>query len=169
MADDEVSADWAAIRADCEAGLLSQRAIAEKHGQTRPTIMKRALAEGWAMPAARPGRRAAHPKPAHRLPDRAALVARLFRSFERQIAALEKRYAGGGAAADEKDARMLAALARTFETLNGLRADEEKEERNHAPVDHDALRAELARRMAALDPAGLGPRGYSDADDPGGG
>ena len=54
---------------------------------------------------------------------RARLMGRLYRVYGRQLATLEKR-AGSGAAIDEKDARTLAVLAKTLETLIALDRDD---------------------------------------------
>ncbi len=141
----------AAVRRLYEEGVLSEAEIELRTGMPRGTFRARAEREGWVRPHA-PTRAAAI-----RAADRVSLVARLFRSFERQIADLEKRFAAADGESDEKDARMLAVLAKTFETLNGLKAEEDR--KKDVAVDLDTLRAELAKRLERLDPGGPEPGG----------
>lgn len=131
-----------------EAGSLNEVEIEAKTGIPRGTLRSRASREGWLRP--RPPTASA----VLRAADRVSLVARLFRSFERQIADLERRFSLEGEA-DEKDARMLAVLAKTFETLNGLKAEEERKQDD--AVDLGRLRAELAARLRGLGGDGAGP------------
>jgi hypothetical protein len=132
------SSVWIAVRADYEAGPRSSLELGEIHGLNARTIRARARRERWVRPGldaeGEPefGEAGADPSapPAGTDPDgaipadaerRAALVTRLYLSFERQIDELGRRFGGEDAAAGEKDARTLAILARTFETLDGLR------------------------------------------------
>ncbi|MCX5512132.1 hypothetical protein C3941_08685 [Kaistia algarum] len=142
-----------------EAGELNEVEIGLRTGMSSGGIRGRAKREGWTRPRA-PGRDAAL-----RAADRVSLVTRLFRSFERQITDLEKRFASAEGGADEKDARMLAVLAKTFETLNGLKAEEDR--KNDVAVDLDQLRQALAKRLERLDPGGAEPGGGDRAADAG--
>ena len=125
-----------------EAGELNEVEIALRTGIAAGGIRSRATREGWVRLKA--PRKAA----ALRAADRVSLVTRLFRSFERQIADLERRFELAEGEADEKDARMLAVLAKTFETLNGLKAEEDRKQDD--AVDLERLRAELASRLGGL-------------------
>jgi transposase-like protein len=87
--------------------------------------------------------------------NRAALVARLWRTAEGQVREIEDRLKRHGQQPDERecDARMLAVLAKTLRELTAL------DERQTAPqadqndddgCDIDEFRRELARRMDAV-------------------
>ncbi|MQT12331.1 hypothetical protein [Segnochrobactrum spirostomi] len=82
--------------------------------------------------------------------DRAALVKRLTDAFERQVAEIEARVGEPGATG-ERDARTLAVLAKTLETLIDL----DRSARAETPdADEegalDGLREDLARRLDRL-------------------
>jgi hypothetical protein len=91
--------------------------------------------------------------------DRRSLVERMMRSAERQVAEIELRV-GSPRHDREKDARMLAVLARAIRELTAVDAlnhDLEREAgktraRNDDPVpeDIDEFRNELARRLEAV-------------------
>jgi hypothetical protein len=83
------------------------------------------------------------------------LVSRLFHAVERQIAEIERRFvdmAGNGA--DERDARTLAALARTIELLIGLERQTKPETSDAPEADIDEIRRDLARRITNMQRAG---------------
>jgi hypothetical protein len=137
--------DWRAIRAAYESGLRSQVELAADYGINASTINYHKTREGWAEPAETP-----------RLGindgDRVMLVLRLFRMVDAQIGEIERRLtAADGSGPDEKDARTLAALARTIELLIDLEA-KTRPEAPAAPEegDEDAFRTELARRIRGL-------------------
>ncbi|MCX5572322.1 hypothetical protein [Kaistia nematophila] len=136
---------WAAVRVAYETSALPLRDIAAQHGVSHVAVAKRAERQGWLRPGEAPP-----------LPDEAAsekLVARLYRTFEKQVAELELRFASGEGGVEEKDARTLSVLARTLETLAKLREGKE-DDAGAAPVDIDALRARLQARLEQLDAAG---------------
>ena len=64
------------------------------------------------------------------------------------MAHLEARAARPGATTDEKDARTLAVLARTLETLIALDRDDGAKTAKPEFVDRGDYRAELARKIA---------------------
>jgi len=136
---------WAAIRVAYETTVLPLRDIAARHGVSHVSVAKRAERQAWLRPGEAPP-----------LPDEAAeekLVARLYRTFEKQVAELELRFANGEGGVDEKDARTLAVLARTLETLGKLREGAD-DAAGAAPVDIDALRTRLQKRLEQLDAEG---------------
>jgi hypothetical protein len=143
---------WAAIRVAYETTAVPLRELAAGHGVSHVSVAKRAERQGWLRPGEAPP-----------LPDGAAeekLVARLYRTFERQIAELELRFAGAEGGVEEKDARTLSVLARTLETLAKLRGGAEADGQDDGGgVDIEALRARLQARLEQLDAAG-------DAADP---
>jgi hypothetical protein len=129
------------IRIAYEGSRASLRTIGEGFGMSAPSIAKQAKARGWL--------RRREPLPGDPL-DRAALVKRLFHAAERQLSEIERRLSRiEGAPVDERDARALAALARTLELLIGLEKTALPQE-PVAEVDADDLRRDLARRIAAL-------------------
>ena len=125
-----------------EAGELNEVEIALRTGIAAGGIRSRATREGWVRLKA--PRKAA----ALRAFARVSFLARLFRSLGGQIVALDSRFELAEGEADEKDARMLAVLAKTFETLNGLKAEEDRKQDD--AVDLERLRAELASRLGGL-------------------
>jgi hypothetical protein len=136
---------WAAIRVVYETSALSLREIAATHGVSHVSVAKQAERHGWLRPGEAPS-----------LPDDTAeekLVARLYRTFERQVAELELRFANGEGGVDEKDARTLSVLARTLETLAKLRGGADEDD-GTGVVDIEALRARLQERLEQLGGAG---------------
>jgi hypothetical protein len=139
---------WATIRVIYETSALGLREIASLHGVSHVSVAKQAERHGWLRPGEAPP-----------LPDEAAeekLVARLYRTFERQVAELELRFANGEGGVEEKDARTLSVLARTLETLAKLRGGAD-EDGDGGGVDIEALRARLQERLEQLDGAGAAP------------
>lgn len=137
--------DWRAIRAAYESGLRSQVELAADYGINASTINYHKTREGWAEPAETP-------RLGINEGDRVMLVLRLFRMVDAQIGEIERRLtAADGSGPDEKDARTLAALARTIELLIDLEA-KTRPEAPAAPEegDEDAFRTELARRIRGL-------------------
>jgi hypothetical protein len=96
----------------------------------------------------------------HRKGSRTALVARMWRTAERQVEEIEKRLRAAGLelAERESNARTLAIVARTLRELAAV--DEQQQTRgkkpaseandDSVPTDIDEFRRELARRIDAL-------------------
>jgi len=139
---------WAEIRAAYEGSGLTVTAIARAYGITADRLWTRARRDGW--PRRRSGAGVTdRPVPAEPL-DRRVLVGRLFRAVERQIAEVERRFDGSAPPSlDEKDARTLAALARTLELLIGLEKQAGRDDDEPEP-DIDEFRLDLARRLESL-------------------
>jgi hypothetical protein len=136
---------WAEIRAAYVGSRLTVGAIAEAYGITKDRLWTRVRRENW------PRRRDQTRTPDIGEPlDRRTLVGRLFRAVERQIAEIERRFERDVAATpDEKDARTLAALARTLELLIGLERGVARDTDDPEP-DLDEFRLDLARRLESL-------------------
>jgi hypothetical protein len=96
---------------------------------------------------------------------RLTLVNRMMRAAERQVGEIEQRLAGSGQALGERerDARTLALLAKTLQSLTALdalhepkvgrpksRAPGNEHDRDRIPASIDALRQELSRRLAGM-------------------
>lgn len=109
--------------------------------------------------------------------DRLALVHRMMKAAERQVYDIEMRLAGTHQALGdrERDARTLAVLAKTMQSLTALDALHEPktggrkkqiaddDDEDLIPTDIDALRRELSQRMEAM--AAGNPAGVSDTAD----
>jgi hypothetical protein len=89
------------------------------------------------------------------LEARTALAARLWRAAERQAAEVEARIADGPrpAAESERDAKVLAVLARTLRELSAADAaqrDDMDEDDDAAPDDIEELRSALRDRLKRI-------------------
>ncbi|MFZ5690654.1 MAG: hypothetical protein ACOY5F_05305 [Pseudomonadota bacterium] len=97
--------------------------------------------------------------------DRLTLVNRMMRAAKRQVGEIEQRLAGSGQALGERerDARTLALLAKTLQSLTALDALHEPQagrpkskmtkddtDKDAIPASIDALRQELSRRLAGM-------------------
>ncbi len=80
---------------------------------------------------------------------RARLVTRLFNAFGKQLDDIEARVAAADGTKILDDTRVLSGLAKTLETLLGVER-RLLEPSADAPMDLDAVRTELAERLAAL-------------------
>lgn len=116
------------------------------------------------------------PRPQRPRGDRAALVARLWKSAARQVADIDKRLrqAGIAPAERERDARMMAVMVKTVRELAALDAkgragghdDRTRDgEPEHDSRDIDEFRRELARKIDAL----AGEQEARPAGEPAGG
>ena len=90
---------------------------------------------------------------------RPSVIARLWRTAERQVAEIETRLiaAGGDPALLERDAKTLSVLARTVRDLVALDAEagrgaatDRQDDQSEAPPDIDAFRRDLAEKLAQL-------------------
>jgi hypothetical protein len=72
---------------------------------------------------------------------------RLVCAVDRQIDMIEARLKDPKAELEERDARMLGALAKTLQTLMALDGDDGAKPHAPEPVDRADLNAELARRI----------------------
>jgi hypothetical protein len=106
----------------------------------------------------------------HRMGSRAALVARMWRTAERQVEEIEDRLKATGIALAEREsnARTLAIVAKTLRELSAFDEAERSSRKKKAPPDDhddavprnvDDLRRELARRLEAF--VGGGDRAVS--------
>ncbi len=128
-------ADWAAIRADYEADILTVTEITDKYHVSGPTLYDHAERENWTL---------RHPA---RLMGRKVLVKRLMAMLERQVAHLEARMTGS----DDNEVALLGHLARTLEKLVALDNKEETPKPDDKRRrDIDLLRQKLADRIEQL-------------------
>jgi hypothetical protein len=89
------------------------------------------------------------------LTARASLTARLWRAAEMQAAEIEARLSAGERpiAESERDARVLAILAKTLRELSSaslIPDEEEKEDDDATPDDVETLREALAQRLRRI-------------------
>ncbi len=111
--------------------------------------------------------------------NRIALVNRMMKTAERQVYEIEARLAGSKQAPDERerDARTLAVLAKTLQSLTAIdalhqpkagktrkRAEADDDDEDYLPADIDAIRRELSQRMEAM-AAGGSSRVSGEADE----
>jgi hypothetical protein len=150
--------------------------LAARAGVSRRTLLARARSAGWRMrgempppPATAPKRSGGKPsvpaagraaaggaaQEADGLAARMRLAARIQRSVERELDAVERALAhiapGDGSEA-ERTARTLASLARTLREVVALdsQSSAETDDDDAGPRDLDEFRRELARRMDAI-------------------
>ena len=140
------------------------KAIVAESGIKNPNIISRCLAGDFAdgsgvSPAPIPRRRPAR----RRKGGRAALVARMWRTAERQVEEIEERLQAAGLelAERESNARTLAIVAKTLREFAAVDETERLRKGKQSPPDHDIdddpvprdideFRRELARRIDAL-------------------
>ena len=111
--------------------------------------------------------------------NRITLVNRMMKTAERRVYEMEGRLAGSKQAPDERerDARTLAILAKTLQSLTAIdalhepkagktrkRAEADDDDDDYLPADIDAIRRELSQRMEAM-AAGGPSRVSGEADD----
>lgn len=107
----------------------------------------------------------ARPRLAGTLDDAGAVMGRLIRAVDRQLWMIENRLKKRGAAIEEKDARILATLARTLTTLMALERDGGAKPDQTEAVNRADYRTDLARRIAAWADEGEEPdRAAGDPD-----
>ncbi len=125
-------AEVAALKADArrhvEGTTLPLREIARRLDIAASTLSRWKAEESWVRPAGAPVRPPfsgnGPGKTASAAARRTRMLGRLYRVFDRQAGDLEARAAKPGATTDEKDARTLAVLAKTLETLIALDRDD---------------------------------------------
>jgi hypothetical protein len=111
--------------------------------------------------------------------NRIALVNRMMKTAERQVYEIEARLAGSKQAPGERerDARTLAVLAKTLQSLTAIDALHEPkttpkkkqpvddDDEDYLPADIDGIYRELSRKMEAM-AAGGSQRVSGESDDP---
>jgi hypothetical protein len=153
-----------AVRNDYAAGVLTIKQICAKYGIGEATlyywVRGGPRVEGKRMFPPLPGR---NPRP--RKTDRVKVVELLWQGMASQVRELEQRLAGTQKPAErECDTRNMAVLVKTLRELSDFDDTKLKAKKKAAsnpapevndddPRDIDEFRRELARRIAALDPA----------------
>ena len=146
------------VRRLVEETALSLTAIAEQFAVPRTSLSQAVRARGWRRPdgasehlkrPASASRASPSKRLARSLDDFDQVAGRLLRVVDRQINLIEQRMRSGRPSVDEKDARTLGALAKALETVHSLGRQRGKDQRTEGPVDRSALKADLARRIAA--------------------
>jgi hypothetical protein len=100
--------------------------------------------------------------------NRLSVVKRMWRAAEAQVADIEQRLRRAGQEPSERDARVMAVLARTLRELTHIElpsppVEQAKADDDEPPADIDEFRRELARRLHAI----IAARRQSAAGDPG--
>lgn len=139
---------WAAMRVIHETFGVGAELLCRATGRSLSMVKRRIAAEGWTAPSA----------------GRTAFLGRMSAMLEAQLEDLENQVSAGEVS-DEKSARTLGTMARTWEKLNALEQlmDKELDERRRELDTREAgdtgatddaglhaLRLELERRIAAL-------------------
>lgn len=133
MSEDQI--DWAAVRADYEAGEITVAQICADHLVAGWMLYARRKSEGWQL------RRPVFPM------SRGNLVARLYRLVERQIGELEMKTDAFG----DKEAAILGNLTRNLEKLSELdRKQNGAGETRRRRSDIDAMRRKIVKRLEQL-------------------
>ncbi|MEZ5841415.1 MAG: hypothetical protein R3D02_13645 [Hyphomicrobiales bacterium] len=149
---------WDEVRRLYEGGVVPVAEICRTTGVSGSGLRYRARTLGWTRRGpASPGVGAvafSHRIGTDQRVDRSRLVERLYRALDRQMQDIEERLAGlgEGGSAGEREARTLAALARTLDKLIELEeaAGRPGEAEKVEERDRERFRAELARRLARL-------------------
>lgn len=129
----------------------SQDKIAKSLGVSPSQLNRFVVAAGWTRPedAPKPPLLDDGGPPRRRRPASArAVMRRLVCAVDRQIDMIEARLKDPRAEIEERDARILGALAKTLQTLMALDRDDGAKSHAPEPVDRDELNAGLARRIA---------------------
>lgn len=140
------------VRGDYESGRLGIAEIAVSVGRHPVTIQRWADLGEWRAPEG--GAASTSPLRDASATVQRRLVMRLLTTFERQLRRVERRAARE--APGEADVRVVAALARTLDTLLDLDRTARDEAAKAAAadgaeeIDADALRGEIARRLQSL-------------------
>lgn len=134
-----------ALRRDYEGEVPVAEVIAAS-GLSRRAFYEMVRAQSWTM-RQRPRRRSTG---VEETPQ--TLLARLYRTFAKQVAEAEARAGRGDVAEAERDAKVLSVLAKTFETLWALAGTKQQggEAANEAVTDLDQLQREIAQRLARM-------------------
>lgn len=134
---------------------LPLTAIAGRCGIGDTTVKNWVTRYGWKRPADAPPLGAPKPEfdPALR---RERLRLRLYRALGRQLTGLERRARDDGNERAEKDARTLAVLAKTLETLHQLDPEAGATVNRTETASRDELDADLAERIARWAAGGEG-------------
>jgi len=137
---DANNTDWAAVKVDYDNGKMSVAAVLDRHKITRSALEQVARQEGW--------RR----RSATRAIGRSALISRLFRLLERQIAQFEKNAAETNMTEPgDKEVALLGNLTRNLEKLIDLDVREKgRASKKERRPDIDALRIKVAKRIEQL-------------------
>lgn len=167
----DAAPDWPAIRAAYQHGPLRVDQICAEHGVTRRQLYTKIERDGWL--TRRLIGRETRPRLRRGKATNAALVAKLYRRFERHMDMLDARIRAAGLnpvapGDDEREARTLAVLARTLEKLieieGGIAARRQESDGATEQYGRDAERlvAELSRRLRAMAASDPGPAGRVD-------
>lgn len=128
--------DWAAVRAEVEAGHRTRNAIAARHGVTPGDILDRATRCKWEI------------ETDVRAKEHGLLFEKLYWALERQIDhLLVVELTGTG----EHHAAALARLLQTMDRLTALQAREKKAEKPARSREYVELRERIVKRLAELD------------------
>ncbi|MDO8289730.1 MAG: hypothetical protein Q7T44_10975 [Parvibaculum sp.] len=162
--------DWDSIRPRYEDLSVNLVALADEYGVAWQTLAIYAARHGWAMRKTlrTPVQKAADLVSSQLMPSR--LASRLKRLIAREIEAIEGETLEDRPAVErERDARRLASLVRSLETLNEIKARKDKQEGNGngERATSEDLSAELERRFALFHATGE-TGGVSGQSEPGG-
>jgi hypothetical protein len=140
------------------------KAIIAKTGLGSTGTLDRCLAgdfpDGSGIKPAPLPRRRAGVRVRHRMGSRAALIARMWRTAERQVEEIEDRLKASGLGLDEREsnARTLAVVAKTLRELSAFdqakkprdKEAQDQDDDNPVPRNIEDLREALARKLAAF-------------------
>jgi hypothetical protein len=140
--------DWVEIRKLYELGRVPVREICAAYGIHSGKLYYRAMRQGWRM------RNAVHLDTEDGLTRKERLSRQLLDALELRIALMDEESACEALTPDvaAKEARLIASLAKTLETLTAQDATQAKTDdtNKHGGRDLDAKRKDLAQRLAKL-------------------
>ncbi|RDE10469.1 hypothetical protein [Pelagibacterium lacus] len=135
--------DWAAVRADYEAGGRSVAEVARAHGISRDQLNRQRVREDWILRRPGTGRM-----------RRRNILARMVGLIEAQITQLERKLIEDPM--NTSEIRMLESMTKALDRITALSEAENKVARKRVKTDPEleAIRERLSQRISELDVEG---------------
>jgi hypothetical protein len=141
---------WEALRQRYENGWEPVPVLCEEYGINHSSLYRHAKHHGWTKRETQP--RQKNLKGTRKPSNKRVLIRKLFSALEQRIETMEQHGQGVSLSeeSEEKDAKTIAALARTLETLSDMAEKVSADDTTGDERDIERARTDLARRLAAL-------------------